>query len=131
MTLTGKSYNLYFTDIRMIGELLGGTIAAFMLGGWVGEAIAKKRLKKKGEKITEERTPEQILASHKKNFFVNYGDIVSATVKKKECIMKFTHRGMVPGTGIRKKATFTFDERDKTNVVSILTKIIPDKVVVK
>ncbi len=132
LTLTSKSYNLYFTDRRMIGDLLGGTIGAFIAGGLIGEAIAKRRLEKKGEEaIKEEREPEQILKSHKKNFSVDYGDIANAIVKKKKCIMKFTRRGTIPHTGIRKKVIFVFDKKDKDNVTSILTKVLPGKVVVK
>jgi len=132
LTLASKSYNLYFTNRRMIGDLLGGTIGAFIAGGLIGEAIAKRHLKKKGEEaIKEEREPEQILKSHKKNFFVDYGDIASAIVKKKKCIMKFTRRGIIQGTGIRKKVVFVFDKKDKDNVTSILTKVLSDKVMVK
>lgn len=106
-----------------------------MVGGWVGEAIAKKRLKKKGGEVIEERRePEQILASNKNNFSVNYEDIVGATIEKKKCTMKFTkrmRRGGMALTNFWKKITFEFDEKDKTNVVSILTEVIPNKVVVK
>jgi len=110
-------------------------LTAFFVGGLVGEAIAKKRHKKKGEMMAkEERTPEQILSSHKKNFSIDYGDMVSATVKKKECIIKLPRRGMIPGASrfaVRKEMTFKFDKRDKANVISILMKVMPDKVAVK
>ena len=127
-----KVYNLYFTPSRMIGKMIGGLNLSFALGGVIGQSITKRHLRKKAEEMMEkEETPEQILASHKKNFSVDYGDIASAIVKKKKCIMRFTRRGLIPRTGIRKKVIFVFDKKDKDNVASILTKVLPDKVVVK
>jgi len=127
-----KDYIIYFTDKRIIGEFLGGTAAAFVAGGAVGQAIARKRHKKKGEEIMEEKkTSEQILASHEKNFFVNYEDIVNATVKKKECIMKLTEKRPGLTFGLTKKAIFLYNKNDKDNTTSVLTRVIPDKVVVK
>jgi len=100
-----KDHIIYFTNKRIIGEFLGGTAAAFVAGGTVGPAITRKRHKKKGEKIMEEKkTLEQILTSNKNNFSVNYEDIVGATVKKKECIMKLTEKRPGLTFGLTKKS---------------------------
>jgi hypothetical protein len=105
---------------------------AYAAGGLVGQAIARGRHKKKGKKvIEEEKTPEQILASHKKNFSIDYRDIDKATVKRKACKMKFAAKQFGLPRGLRKKVVFLYDKKDKDSIASALTKVIPDKVVVK
>jgi len=123
-----RTYNLYFTDIRIVGEFIGGSNPAVLAGGLIGKAIADKRHEKKGkEMIMEEKTPEQILAAHKKNFSIDYNDIDKAVVKKNLCKMKFIQRLPIVG----KKTFFLFNKKDKNNVASVLTKVIPNKVIVK
>ena len=126
-----KDYNIYFTDKRIIGEFLGGRGLAFLGGGIVGEEIAGREHKKKGKELMEgERTLEQILAGNKKNFFVNYEDIVDATLRKKECMMKLTEKKqLIPSYG--KKVFFKYGRENKDKFASILTRVIPDKVVIK
>jgi hypothetical protein len=99
----GKWYTLYFTDERIIGNLLTGNGPAIIVDGII------------------------MLAEHEKNFSIDYGDIDSVFIKKELCKMKFIQKLPIVG----KKAVIKLGKKNKTTFISILTKVIPDKVVVK
>jgi len=120
-------YNIIFTEKRLIGDYVGGTGGAFLLGGVAGMALADRHLKKKAEGITKSKIPEEILTSHKKNFSIDYLSIEEVILKKKMLILKLNQKIKKIG----KKAGFLFSKKQLEDVESIVMKVLPNITTIK
>ena len=120
-------YNIVFTEKRLIGDYVGGTGGAFLLGGVAGMALADRHLKKKAAGITKSEIPEEILKSHKKNFSIDYLSIDEAILKKKMLILKLNQKIKKIG----KKAGFLFSKKQLEDVESIVMKVLPNITTIK
>ena len=125
--LTDQRYNLIFTEKKLIGQYIGGNTVAFLVGGMIGAAIADSLQKKKSIGMTEETNPEKILSSHKKNFTIDYMDIVEIELKKKNLKILLNQKHEIVG----KKLFFIFPMDQHDNIESILMKIAPIKMMMK
>ena len=122
--LTDQTYNLIFTDKRVIGEFIGGTGAAFLVGGIIGSVIAKSHHERKSEKMTEVN-PEEILSRNKKNFSIDYTDIAGIYLNKKNIVIKLEQKQKIVG----RKSVFHFSKKKFNDVETILMKAIPNKTI--
>lgn len=120
--LTNQTYNLVFTDKRIIGEFIGGTGTGFLVGGIIGSAIAKSLHERKSEKMTEVN-PEEILSRNKKNFSIDYKDIAEIFLNKKNIVIMLEEKQKIVG----KKSVFYFSKNKFNDVETILLKALPNK----
>ena len=132
----GKFYNLIFTNNRMIGEFVGrsggaGAALTFGLAGVVGSAIAESHLKKKSDQMDQTKTPDEILASHKKCFEINNLDIENVTVKKgvfeSSLFIKLNQK--IPKIG--KGLLFTFSKKRMDEIEPVIMRIFSNKAIIK
>lgn len=84
----GSRYNIVFTDRRLIGDYVGSSGGAWIVGGVIGVALSERHLKKKSQEFTKSVIPDDILGKHKKNFSIDYLSIMEATLTKKMLILK-------------------------------------------
>ena len=124
--LTEKMYNLVFTDRRIIGEIVGGTAAAFLIGGAIGAVITSSHYKRKSEKMTE-TNPEEILSRDKRNFSIEYMNIDEIKLKKNNVKIILNQKQKIVG----KKPAFRFPKRRLDDVESIFMRALPNKTAMK
>lgn len=126
-----KIFNVVFTNNRVIGELVGGSGVAMFAFGAVGAAVAESRLKKKAHNMDESKTPDEILAGHKKNFEVNNFDIEQIEVNKTllggQIYLKCTN----PPSNYKSALLFSFNKKRIDEVEVAVKKAFPNKSVVK
>ena len=120
----GLRYNLIFTQRRIIGDYVGGggSGLAFALGGVAGLALSSHHQKKKAQGVNYTETPQEILDRHKKNFSIDYLNIVSVILKKKALLLrldtKIKPHGKDPG--------FLFSKEQLEDVEAVVMKMLPD-----
>jgi len=126
-----KFFNLIFTNNRMIGEFVGrsggaGAALTFGLAGAVGAAVAESHLKKKSNQMDQTKTPDEILASHKKCFEINKLDIERVYVRKgvfeSSLLLQFNQK--IPKIG--KAIQFNFSKKRIDEIESVVTNIFPN-----
>ena len=120
--LTDQTYNLVFTNRRIVGEFIGGTGTAFLVGSLLGAAIVGSRQKSKAEKMSEVN-PEEILSKSKKNFSVDFSNITEVSLKKKYLTIRLNYKQKIIG----KKSTFYFNKKQFDEVKSIVMQALPYK----
>ena len=123
---TTTMYNLVFTDRRIVGEVVGGTAAAFLVGGAIGATIAAARQKKKSEGMKEEN-PEEILSKDRRNFSIEYMDIDEIQLKKNNVKIILNQKQKIVG----RKAVFIFPKNELDNIESVFMRALPNKTVMK
>lgn len=115
-----------FTDQRIVGEIVGGNAAAFLVGGVVGLAIADAYHKKKSKDMNEEK-PEAILSKDRRNFSIDYQNIDEIQLKKKNMKLILNQKQKIIG----KKPVFYFPKKQLDDIKSILIETVPNKTMIK
>lgn len=103
-------YDLFFTEKRIVAAKTGSTAGWGALIGVLGQLIAMHYSKKKSEQLSK-LSIESIMTADKKNFEINYTDIVNAEVKKPGT---FSIGKLIINTGV-KKHKFLLNEKKLFN----------------
>ena len=129
-SIDNMTYNLIFTNSRMIGEYVGG-IGAFLAFGAIGQAVATPHLQNKAAQMSENKILGEILSGHKRNFEINNFDIDKIIVKKglldSSMLIKFGQR--IPKMG--KNIQFLFPKKGIEEVESVIMRVFPNKAIIK
>lgn len=119
----GGTFNLVFTNRRLIFDKLAGSLRRGLFAGAFGAGGALiSRATLKGTQY-ENMSPEQIVERHKGNFAYDYEAISSVEVKSG--VMTGTRLTVKSGAGGKK--TVGFNKKYLNDVKNLLQQVIPDK----
>jgi hypothetical protein len=117
---------LYFSDLT---DIYGKINAITFL---IGNQSEHSEIKIRSERLMEERrlafkekTLDEILALHRANMEIDYGNVVSVTVK--EGLMQTSLRFAVQGPP-EKKIDFWLEDSQMTEVEELIKKVLPNKI---
>ena len=120
---------LHFTDRRLIVEKIGVTpLQAFTpLPSLLVEVFAGWRAKRKRQDVKHPKdTPEYILASHRKNYALNYDEIAKVTLKRKIATWGYSELKI---ESKQKEVNLGFKKEAFDALASLLANVVgPDKV---
>jgi hypothetical protein len=117
---------LHFTDSRLIVEKVGVTaLQSFFyphLLRLIVEFLSNRRTKAGEEGMKHEKgTPGYILASHRKNYALSYGEIEKVTLKRKITTWGYSELKV---NSRQKKVTLGFKKEEFDDLASLLPSVI-------
>ena len=111
---------------RIIGECVGGNAAAFLVGGVIGAVAANAYHKKKSEGM-DEKNPDEILATNKRNFAIDYTNIDEVNLKKRKMKIILNESQKIVG----RKPVFYFKGKQHEEISSYFNQVLPYKLKIK
>jgi hypothetical protein len=126
-----QTYNLIFTNNRMIAELIGDTGVALMLFGAPAQTLEERRDYKKAMQMHEQKTPDEILSENKKNFEIKYEDIDKITLKEYLGMYLFHIKFVQKIKKIGRDLAFDVPKDRRAEIEPILLRVFPNKASIK
>jgi hypothetical protein len=115
-----KIYNLFFTDKRIIGQLIAGS-SVISARGSMADAFVLEGISGEIDNVN----PEEILQSTKRNFAIDYSNVETIILRKSRFKIILNQKQHKLG----KRLTFCFSYKQLDNLESTLDMVLANKVV--